>query len=243
MTFLCGRNMLQTKCWVESAAESTFHYLWIKSQAKFLYPRADRSYITPSLVFKLLMRLLQRLAPPSPSLLLWPLRPPAPGSSSLSGRTRKDQCKPHHLPAIYTSLAHVHFCDPSRVHRGQWKETVGCFSPFAPPHRAALSSLLPTRLNHRLRPLQLTESKIDNKVSGMKNWWPVVGTGAPQLQVDAAKCRERRLGRQLHVSGTHWRAREEHRQPRVPHEGVANVLISWNIQFPLKGKWSYFVHF
>lgn len=57
----------------------------------------------------------------------------------------------------------------------------------APPHRAALSSLLPTRLNHRLRPLQLTESKIDNKVSGMKNWWPVVRTDAAQLQVGGEK--------------------------------------------------------
>lgn len=87
----------------------------------------------------------------------------------------------------------------------------GMLLSIAPPHRTALSSLLPTRLNHRLRPLQLTESKIDNKVSGMKNWWPVVGTGAAQLQVDGAKCRETRLDRQLQVSGMHWRAREEHR--------------------------------
>lgn len=123
------------------------------------------------------------------------------------------------------------------------KGSGGMLLSLAPPHRAALSSLLPTRLNHRLRPLQLTESKIDNKVSGMKNWWPVVGCSAPGWRRKVA----RRLAGagDLHVSGAQWRAREEHRQPRVTHGGRVKSERSNFLEhsIPFQRKMDLFVHF
>lgn len=38
----------------------------------------------------------------------------------------------------------------------------------------------------------------------------------------------------------HWHAREEHRRPHVPHEGLANPQICWNIQFKAKFKIAFF---
>lgn len=106
---------------------------------------------------------------------------------------------------------------------------------LAPPHCAALSSLLPTRLNHRLRPLQLTASKIDNKVSGMKNWWPVVGTAllsswlAPQRAISAAWA-------SIYIEWAHWRAREQRQRTHFSHKGLSSQQMYCNILFPLKGE-------
>lgn len=112
----------------------------------------------------------------------------------------------------------------------------------APPHRAALSSLLPTRLNHRLRPLQLTESKIDNKVSGMKNWWPVVHTDAAQLQVGGEKSAENtgwagNYERRGHI-GAHVKSIDSHTS-LMKVKSIKKGQITWNIHFPFKGKLSF----
>lgn len=49
-------------------------------------------------------------------------------ASLLSGRMRKNHCNAHHLSAIYNSLMLLPFVTWENIHRGQWKETVGCFS-------------------------------------------------------------------------------------------------------------------
>ncbi len=134
------------------------------SKVEVLYPWAHSSYITLSICSISITCVSSNGSAAAAAVAGLPYRTQA---SSLSGRTRKNQCNPRHLSAIYNSLVLVPLTTWATFiwdnERKRWDASF--FLPY-PPQRSFISP------SHKADSPLVTPAaaslKIDNKVSEMK---------------------------------------------------------------------------